>query len=242
MTEATLVADAPHDAPREAGREAGRELGRDTDQAAPRPENLPMVLESLLLVAEEPPTVQMLARVTGVSADAVEQALDQISADESRGIRLRRHGATIALVSAPEAAPWVEALLGLETPNRLSKAALETLAVIAYHQPVTRSSIERVRGVGAGGSLRTLRSRDLIEPVGRLESARPTAALGRDRALPRPLRPRRARRAAAARRPSGARPASDPAARRRRRRGRRGGRLTAHARGDLHPAPRADDD
>ena len=129
-----------------------------------------MVLESLLLVAEEPPTVQMLARVTGVSADAVEQALDQISADESRGIRLRRHGATIALVSAPEAAPWVEALLGLETPNRLSKAALETLAVIAYHQPVTRSSIERVRGVGAGGSLRTLRSRDLIEPVGRLET------------------------------------------------------------------------
>ncbi len=162
MTEATLVAETQHDAPRASG--------RDTDQGAPRPENLPMVLESLLLVAEEPPTVQMLARVTGVSADAVEQALDQIAADESRGIRLRRHGATIALVSAPEAAPWVEALLGLETPNRLSKAALETLAVIAYHQPVTRSSIERVRGVGAGGSLRTLRSRDLVEPVGRLET------------------------------------------------------------------------
>ncbi len=170
MTEATLVADTQHDAPREPAREAGREPGRDTDQAAPRPENLPLVLESLLLVAEEPPTVQMLARVTGVAADAVEQALDQIAADESRGIRLRRHGATIALVSAPEAAPWVEALLGLETPNRLSKAALETLAVIAYHQPVTRSSIERVRGVGAGGSLRTLRSRDLVEPVGRLET------------------------------------------------------------------------
>ena len=172
MTEATLVADPQHDAAARAepAREPVREPARDTDQAAPRPENLPMVLESLLLVAEEPPTVQMLARVTGVSADAVEQALDQIAADESRGIRLRRHGATIALVSAPEAAPWVEALLGLETPNRLSKAALETLAVIAYHQPVTRSSIERVRGVGAGASLRTLRSRDLVQPVGRLET------------------------------------------------------------------------
>ena len=174
MTEATLVAETQHDAAREPVREPARgparEPARDTDQAAPRPENLPMVLESLLLVAEEPPTVQMLARVTGVSADAVEQALDQIAADESRGIRLRRHGATIALVSAPEAAPWVEALLGLETPNRLSKAALETLAVIAYHQPVTRSSIERVRGVGAGASLRTLRSRDLVQPVGRLET------------------------------------------------------------------------
>ncbi len=166
MTEATLVAETQYDA----AREPVREPARDTDQAAPRPENLPMVLESLLLVAEEPPTVQMLARVTGVAPDAVEQALDQISVDESRGIRLRRHGATIALVSAPEAAPWVEALLGLETPNRLSKAALETLAVIAYHQPVTRSSIERVRGVGAGASLRTLRSRDLVQPVGRLET------------------------------------------------------------------------
>ena len=158
MTEASETAVAPE--------EEEARPGEPTE----RPRDLPMVLEALLLVAEQPPTVQMLARVTGVSADAVEQALGEIAADHTRGIRLRRHGASVALVSAPEAAPWVERLLGLESPSRLSKAALETLAIIAYRQPITRTAIEQARGVGAGASLRTLRARDLIEPVGRLEA------------------------------------------------------------------------
>ena len=138
--------------------------------APQHPDDLPLVLEALLLVAEQPPTIQLLARVTGVSPDAVEQALAELSADRTRGVRLRRHGASVTLVSAPEAAPWVERLLGLEAPNRLSKAALETLAIIAYRQPITRTAIERARGVGAGAALRTLRARDLIEPVGRLDA------------------------------------------------------------------------
>ena len=136
----------------------------------PPPENLRLTLEALLLVAESPPTVRMLARVTGVSVDAVESALAEMEADDTGGIRLRRHEDTIALVSAPEAAPYVERLLGLDTPPRLSKAALETLAVIAYHQPATRDQIERVRGVGASGVIRSLRARDLIAPSGRLDT------------------------------------------------------------------------
>ena len=136
----------------------------------PPPENLRLTLESLLLVAESPPTARMLARVMNVSVSAVESALAQIEADESGGIRLRRHQDTFALVSAPESAAYVERLLGLDTPPRLSKAALETLAVIAYHQPVTRDQVERVRGVGASGVIRSLRARDLIEPTGRLDS------------------------------------------------------------------------
>lgn len=139
-------------------------------EAPQRPDDLPMVLEALLLVAEQPPTIQLLARVCGVSPDAVEEALGRIAAERGRGIRLRRHGSTAALVSAPEAGPWVERLLGLEAPNRLSQAALETLAIIAYRQPITRGAIEQARGVGSGGALRTLRARDLIEPVGRLEA------------------------------------------------------------------------
>ncbi len=135
-----------------------------------RPDDLAMVLEALLLVAEQPPTIQLLARVCGVSPDAVEEALGRIAAERGRGIRLRRYGSTAALVSAPEAGPWVERLLGLEAPNRLSQAALETLAIIAYRQPITRGAIEQARGVGSGGALRTLRARDLIEPVGRLEA------------------------------------------------------------------------
>ena len=136
----------------------------------PPPEHLRLTLEALLLVAESPPTTRMLARVTSVSVDAVEATLREMEADQSSGIRLRRHEETIALVSAPEAAPYVERLLGLDTPPRLSKAALETLAVIAYHQPVTRDQIERTRGVGASGVIRSLRARDLIAPSGRLDA------------------------------------------------------------------------
>ena len=145
-------------------------MNSEDSRPLPPPDNLRMTLEALLLVAEMPPTIRALARVTGSSIDAIESVLADMEADESRGIRLRRHEDTIALVSAPEAAPYVERLLGLDTPPRLSKAALETLAVIAYHQPVTRDQIERVRGVGASGVIRSLRARDLIAPNGRLDS------------------------------------------------------------------------
>ncbi len=142
----------------------------DRSDPLPPPENLRLTIEALLLVAESPPTVRTLARVTVVSVDAVESVLRELEADNTRGIRLRRHDETVALVSAPEAAPYVERLLGLDTPPRLSKAALETLAVIAYHQPITRDQIERVRGVGVSGVIRSLRARDLIGPTGRLDT------------------------------------------------------------------------
>ena len=141
---------------------------RPADSEQP-PGNLAAVIEALLLVAEEPPTIAALARASSSPADAVEAALDEINADRSRGIRVRRHADSAALVSAPEAAPYIERLLALETPNRLSRAALETLAIIAYRQPLTRAQIEAVRGVGADGALRTLRARGLIEPVGRTD-------------------------------------------------------------------------
>jgi len=141
---------------------------RPADSEQP-PVNLAAVIEALLLVAEEPPTIAALARASNSPADAVEAALDEINADRSRGIRVRRHADSAALVSAPEAAPYIERLLALETPNRLSRAALETLAIIAYRQPLTRTQIEAVRGVGADGALRTLRARGLIEPVGRAD-------------------------------------------------------------------------
>ena len=139
-------------------------------ESLPPPDNLRLTLEALLLVAESPPTIRMLARVTGVPDAAVESVISELESDQSSGIRLRRHEGTLALVSAPEAAPYVERLLGLDTPPRLSKASLETLAIVAYHQPVTRDQIERVRGVGASGVIRSLRARDLIAPSGRLDT------------------------------------------------------------------------
>lgn len=134
------------------------------------PRDLRLVVEALLLVAEAPPTLRRLAQAAFVSVEAIEAVLATIEAEEGRGIRIRRFEDTVALVSAPQAGPYVERMLGLDTPPRLSKPALETLAVIAYHQPVTREQIERVRGVGASGVIRSLRARDLIAPSGRLDS------------------------------------------------------------------------
>jgi segregation and condensation protein B len=135
-----------------------------------RPDNLAATIESLLFVAEEPPSVRQLAEATNVPKDAVEEALDRLEQDgATRGIRLQRHGSKVRLVSAPESAPWIERLLGLERPNKLSKASLETLAIVAYRQPITRLGVEKVRGVSCDGPFQTLRSRDLIEPVGQVD-------------------------------------------------------------------------
>lgn len=142
----------------------------DEPTTLPPPTDLRLTLEALLLVAETPPSIRTLARVTGVSDAQVQSIIEEMEDDQSGGIRIRRHEQTVALVSAPEAAPYVERMLGLDTPPRLSRASLETLAIIAYHQPVTRDHVERVRGVGASGVIRSLRARDLITPSGRLDS------------------------------------------------------------------------
>ncbi len=131
------------------------------------------LVESLLFVAAEPVAVRELARSLALPADAIEAALEQLADDcRERGIRLLRHNDHVQLVTAPEAAAVVERFLGLQTSTpRLSNAALETLAIIAYKQPITRPGIEAIRGVDCSGSVRTLLQRGLIAEVGRLHVA-----------------------------------------------------------------------
>jgi segregation and condensation protein B len=137
----------------------------------PKPTTVQLV-ESLLFVASEPVTVAELARALDVMPDAVEAALEEfIAAGASRGVRIQRMGDRVQLVSAPEAAAAIERLLGVQTSTRLSTAALETLAIIAYRQPLTRAQIEAVRGVDSGGVVRALLGRELIAEAGRLETA-----------------------------------------------------------------------
>ncbi len=131
------------------------------------------LVESLLFVAAEPVAVRELARTLALPADAIEAALEQL-VDEyrSRGMRLLRHNDHVQLVTAPEAAAAVERFLGLQTvAPRLSNAALETLAIVAYKQPITRSGMEAIRGVDCSGAVRTLLQRGLIVEVGRLQVA-----------------------------------------------------------------------
>ncbi len=131
------------------------------------------LVESLLFVAAEPILVQDLARVLTLSAEAVEGALEDLTNEyRTRGIRLLRHNGHVQLVSAPEAAMVVQRFLGLQNASpRVSNAALETLAIIAYKQPITRAGIEAVRGVDCSGSVRTLLQRGLIAEIGRLQAA-----------------------------------------------------------------------
>ncbi|RME32227.1 MAG: SMC-Scp complex subunit ScpB [Thermoflexia bacterium] len=130
--------------------------------------SLPTLLESLLFVADEPVSVGQLATVLEVPPAAVEKALEDLNQQlAGRGLRLQRLGERVQLATMPEAAPYVERMLGLGERRRLSQAALETLAIIAYRQPISRSEIEAIRGVNCDSVLRTLLAAGLIEETGR---------------------------------------------------------------------------
>lgn len=130
------------------------------------------LIESLLFVADEPVAIGHLASAIGVKREEVEEALRVLSEEyEQRGLRLQRKGERVQMVTAPEAAPHIERFLDLELSSTLSAPALETLAIVAYQQPITRAQIEAVRGVNCDSVLRTLVSKGLIEEVGRLPQA-----------------------------------------------------------------------
>lgn len=132
---------------------------------------LPVLLESLLFVAGEPVTVAQLARALDVVPDAIEGALAELDMMlAQRGIRLQRIDDRLHLVSAPESATAISRMLGIQATTRLSPAALEVLAIVAYRQPITRTQIERIRGVDSSGVVRALLARDLIVEAGRLET------------------------------------------------------------------------
>ncbi len=130
------------------------------------------LVESLLFVAEGPVTTAALARALELEEEKVEPLLEELARDyQGRGIRLQRLRDKVQIVSAPEAAAAIQKFLGLDGSGRLSAAALETLAIIAYRQPVTRPAIEAVRGVNCEGVIHSLLARALIQEVGRMETA-----------------------------------------------------------------------
>lgn len=129
---------------------------------------LAALVEALLLVAHEPPTIDELAAGAEVPADEIERALEWLGQQDNRGWMIQRHGRHIHLVTAPRFAARIRTFLGLDREARLTAASLEALAIVAYQQPVTRSEIDRVRGVDSSGVLAKLHARGLIEPVARL--------------------------------------------------------------------------
>ena len=129
------------------------------------------LVESLLFAADHPITAEELATVLETSTEDVDLALETLRAEyQERGLRLQQQKGRIQLVSAPEAGPYIERLLGLESSGRLSIAALETVSIICYRQPVTRAQIEAIRGVDSTTVLRSLIRRGIVEEVGRADS------------------------------------------------------------------------
>lgn len=133
--------------------------------------SLTALLESLLFVASGPVTPGRLATALETTTAVVENLLESLAEEyQTRGLRLQWSGGAVQLTTAPESAAAVERFLGLEMTTRLSQAALEALAIIAYMQPVTRPQIDHIRGVNSDSSLRVLLSQGLIEEVGRMET------------------------------------------------------------------------
>jgi segregation and condensation protein B len=128
-------------------------------------------LEALIFASPEPLTVRDIARVLGgVAAEEWKAALEELKTDygrDGRGLQLVEIAGGYQITTRPEYNDWVRELLDPKSPTRLSIQALETLAVIAYKQPVTLPEIIELRGVKSGGVLKTLLEKRLIRIMGR---------------------------------------------------------------------------
>lgn len=150
---------------------------------------LKYILEAVLFAAQKPLNAkelrEVLANAAGQSDDTATQPFQQTSTEQihraleelennheqaQRSYRLACVAGSWQFVSQPEYAPWLKALLGMKIrPPRLSQPSLETLAIIAYRQPLTRAEIEQIRGVSVDGVMQTLMERGLVEQAGRAE-------------------------------------------------------------------------
>ncbi len=130
--------------------------------------DLPAAIEAILFSSNRPLKLRELQQATDSDRTAVERALGELrEALAGRGVMLMRHQEELHLATRPEFAPAVRRALRPEVSGKLSPAAYETLAIVAYQQPVPRSRIEEVRGVNCESVLTNLELRDLITEVGR---------------------------------------------------------------------------
>jgi segregation and condensation protein B len=131
------------------------------------------VIESILLVSGEPVSEARLTKILKAKPEKVRAALSELGKDyETRGIRLSEANGDWQLVTAPENSSVIEDLIKSEFSEELSKAALETLSVIAYKGPLTRAEIEYIRGVNSSFTVRNLLLRGLVERVDNPKDAR----------------------------------------------------------------------
>lgn len=142
-------------------------------QEKPTTTNIAAAIESILFVSGRPLEYDELRKLLDIEAGALDEGLEMLARQlqsHERGIRLQRLGTQVQLVTAPENARYIAALLGLPMTARLTTAALETLAVIVYRQPITRAQIEAVRGVNSDRALASLIQHGLVVEIGRAQT------------------------------------------------------------------------
>jgi len=138
---------------------------------AAEPEDLALALEALCFALNRAVSLSEAAEILERTPAAVARAAEALAAQlRGRGLMLQRHRDELQLVTRPEVAWAVQRALKPERPSRLSRAAMETLAIVAYRQPVTKAVIEAIRGVDCEAVLQHLADRDLIEEVDRQET------------------------------------------------------------------------
>ncbi len=129
------------------------------------------ILEALVFISVEPLSLDRIKDVLGDrSEEDIRRAIEELSAEygrEGRGLRLQQVGGGWVLATKPEHDPWVRRLLQIERKTKLSHAAVETLSVIAYHQPVTQPEIQAIRGVDSSYTVHALLEKKLIKISGR---------------------------------------------------------------------------
>lgn len=128
------------------------------------------LIETILYLENEPLSVERMSRMTGLSEKAVKQALDELAEafySDNHGLALVESSETWSFVPCSNLSDRLRACYGKKIDKRLSKAALETLSIVAYSQPITRGEITRIRGVVSDSIIRILRERDYIKVVGR---------------------------------------------------------------------------
>ena len=131
------------------------------------------IVEAILFVTGNAVEKKEICRALEIDAGALEETLDALESGydfDRRGLRLLRFGEHVQLATRPDYAPYVERLLQPVQKQSLSQAVMETLAVIAYKQPVTKAEIEQIRGVKCDYSVQSLAAKGLIAEVGRRET------------------------------------------------------------------------
>jgi len=133
--------------------------------------DLEACLEVLLFVAAGPVPISQLADALDRKPLEIEQSLKDMGLGYAQrgALAIQWHQGKVQLTTAPQMAPLVEKFLGLEATSRLSRAALETLAIVSYRQPITRPGIDAIRGVSSDGVLKSLLSKGLVQEAGRAE-------------------------------------------------------------------------